>query len=82
MLEVQDSGPGMTPLDWSAVRRRFVRAGTPRYRGSGLGLSIVGAVADAHGGSLELDSTPGHGSTVRIVLPAERIVAPERLGAR
>lgn len=83
MLEVRDGGPGLTPEEWSAALRRFVRTGGARYRGSGLGLAIVGAVAEAHGGRVEASSTPGHGSTVRIVLPADRIGARrERLEAR
>lgn len=77
-LEVRDSGPGLTPEQWSAAQRRFARGGTPRYRGSGLGLAIVSAVAEAHGGRLELSSTPGHGSTVRIILPADRLVPGSR----
>ncbi|MDQ3611098.1 MAG: ATP-binding protein, partial [Actinomycetota bacterium] len=41
-----------------------------RSDGSGLGLSIVQAIAEAHGGRVELDSRPGHGSTFTLVVPA------------
>jgi signal transduction histidine kinase len=37
--------------------------------GSGVGLRIVSAVADHHGGRLEIESTPGEGTTARLVLP-------------
>lgn len=70
VLEVRDSGPGM---DEDGVRHafdRFWRADASRTRaGSGLGLSIVAGIVEAHGGEITLDSTPGQGTTVRIVLP-------------
>ncbi|MHA6780362.1 sensor histidine kinase [Pseudonocardia saturnea] len=70
-LWVRDTGPGVAPTDQARIFDRFRRgAGAYRaYRGSGLGLSIVRAVADAHGGRVVLDSTPGAGSTFTIVLP-------------
>ena len=73
VLEVADDGPGM-PADVAArVTERFFRADPARARnrgGSGLGLSIVDAAVSAHGGSVEIDSVEGHGTTVRLVLPA------------
>jgi two-component system OmpR family sensor kinase len=70
-LWVRDTGPGVAPTDQARIFDRFRRgSGAYRaYRGSGLGLSIVRAVADAHGGRVVLDSTPGEGSTFTIVLP-------------
>ena len=47
-----------------------------RYEGTGLGLSLSKAIAELHGGRLELESELGRGTTVRLILPAER-----RLGA-
>lgn len=70
-LWVRDSGPGIAPTDQARIFDRFRRgAGAYRaYRGSGLGLSIVRVVADAHGGRVTLDSTPGAGATFTLVLP-------------
>jgi two-component system, OmpR family, sensor kinase len=72
-LWVRDEGPGVDPADRERIFARYVRArATERSRGdgAGLGLSIVRAIAEAHGGWAELDSRPGMGSTFTIVLPA------------
>ena len=63
---------GVPPADQARIFDRF-RRGTSAYRtyrGSGLGLSIVRAIAEAHGGRVELVSAPGAGSTFTLVLPA------------
>ena len=51
---------------------RFSRgtAGGHRSDGAGLGLSIVSAIASAHGGRVDLDSVPGRGATFTLVIPA------------
>jgi two-component system OmpR family sensor kinase len=72
VVEVADRGPGLAPEHAARVFERFFRADPSRARasgGSGLGLSIVAAVAEAHGGSAEVDSAPGAGATFRISLP-------------
>ena len=69
-LWVRDTGPGVAPDLEAQVFDRFTRGrGTPRGSSSGLGLSIVRAIADAHGGRVELRSRPGEGSTFAIVVP-------------
>lgn len=71
---VRDTGTGITVADQELVFERFKR-GTGahrRYRGGGLGLAIVKAIAEAHGGRVELDSRLGVGSTFTIVVPQER----------
>ncbi|HYI19255.1 MAG TPA: ATP-binding protein [Solirubrobacteraceae bacterium] len=73
-LWVADSGPGIPPADRDRIFDRFHRAGDGRRRsdGAGLGLAIVRAIAEAHGGRVELDSREGAGSTFTLVIPAER----------
>ncbi|MGN6378212.1 MAG: sensor histidine kinase [Gaiellales bacterium] len=72
VVDVADRGPGVPPEDADRVFERFFRADPSRARasgGSGLGLSIVAAIAEAHGGRAELADTSEHGSTFRIVVP-------------
>jgi len=74
VIEVTDSGPGLTSDHAARVFERFFRADPSRARasgGSGLGLSIVSSIAEAHGGRAEVESTPGDGATFRVVLPLE-----------
>jgi two-component system OmpR family sensor kinase len=63
VLSVVDDGPGIAPEAQPEVFERFVRGDSSRSRAAGstgLGLAIVAAVVDAHGGTVELDSRPGH----------------------
>jgi two-component system, OmpR family, sensor kinase len=72
LVEVADSGPGLSTEEAERVFERFYRADPSRARASGgvgLGLSIVAAVAEAHGGSVAAESKPGLGATFRITLP-------------
>ncbi len=71
-ITVMDRGPGMTPEVAARVTERFYRADRARARaqgGSGLGLAIADAAVAAHGGTIEVRSTPGEGTTVSITLP-------------
>jgi two-component system OmpR family sensor kinase len=71
-LEVDDSGPGMDADEVEHVFERFFRADPSRARASGgvgLGLAIVAAVAEAHGGSVGAASAPGKGATFRVSVP-------------
>ncbi|MFF3500267.1 sensor histidine kinase [Streptomyces sp. NPDC003247] len=73
VIEVADEGPGLTAQAAEHVFERFYRVDPSRSRahgGSGLGLSIAAAIAEGHGGRLELDTAPGQGCTFRLVLPA------------
>jgi signal transduction histidine kinase len=70
-LWVHDSGPGLSPEDLDNVFRRFSRgSGGRRYAGTGLGLAIVKAVAEAHGGRVEVASEPGQGARFTLIVPA------------
>jgi signal transduction histidine kinase len=69
-LWVRDEGQGIRPEDMERIFERFGRAASGRgIEGSGLGLPIVAAIASAHAGRVELESTEGCGSTFTIVLP-------------
>ena len=71
-LAVRDNGPGVPKELQPDVFQRFARGDTSRNRAAGstgLGLSIVAAVAQAHGGSVSLDSEPGD-TTFTVLLPA------------
>lgn len=69
VLEVTDQGPGMTQEDLRRAFDRFYRSNRAPGSGSGLGLAIVQAIADAHGGTVELDSAPGEGTTATVRIP-------------
>jgi signal transduction histidine kinase len=71
---VRDEGPGVDAADHERIFARYARSGDPQRHqaeGAGLGLSIVRAIAEAHGGRVELDSRRGMGATFTIVLPVE-----------
>ena len=69
---VRDEGPGVSPRDAGAIFDRFSRGSrTRRTDGAGLGLSIVRAIAEAHGGRVLLDSTPGTGAKFTVVVPTD-----------
>ncbi|GAA1841497.1 HAMP domain-containing sensor histidine kinase [Asanoa iriomotensis] len=74
IVEVVDTGQGLPPEQAERVFERFYRADAARRRdreanSTGLGLAIVAALVRAHGGTVEVDSVPGHGSTFRVRLP-------------
>ncbi|HEY3353212.1 MAG TPA: ATP-binding protein, partial [Polyangia bacterium] len=70
VLSVADEGPGITPEEREAIVQPYVRLGRGETRqGVGLGLTIVAAIAAAHGGRLIIDSALGQGSTFTLRLP-------------
>jgi signal transduction histidine kinase len=71
-LEVADHGIGIARSEQSKIFEKFYRAGDPlvhNTKGSGLGLSLVRHIAHAHGGEVEVESSPGNGSTFTLWLP-------------
>lgn len=68
---MSDEGEGIPATDQTRIFERFARGGNGRRRseGAGLGLAIVKAIAEAHGGEVELYSAPDRGSTFTLVLP-------------
>jgi signal transduction histidine kinase len=72
IVRVIDSGPGIPPEARARLFTRYGRAGRPRRGSTGLGLAIVRGIAEAHGGSITVDSTPGGGTTFTLTLPLAR----------
>ena len=64
---VQDTGDGISPEILPRLFQRFVKG--PGSTGSGLGLAITHDIITAHGGTVDIQSTLGSGTTVRIMLP-------------
>ncbi|GII04726.1 sensor histidine kinase [Planobispora takensis] len=70
LIEVGDDGPGMSREQAARAFDRFHRGEERLPDGAGLGLSIVKAITDAHGGSCWITSAPGSGTCVHVALPA------------
>ena len=70
-ISVEDSGPGIPTAERESIRDRFVRGANvaPDMPGSGLGLAVVGAIAEAHGGELLLGDSALGGLKARIWIP-------------
>jgi two-component system OmpR family sensor kinase len=74
VFEVADRGPGLSPEDAGRAFEPFFRLDPSRDRttgGAGLGLSIVDAIAKAHGGRVDLETSPGAGATFRVIIPTK-----------
>ena len=82
-ITVADTGIGIAPDDQPLVFEEFRQVGDPEARqaGTGLGLALTRRLVEAHGGRIELESQPGHGSRFTVTLPlasgAEPVAAPE-----
>lgn len=71
-VHVSDTGIGLSRAEQEHIFQRFYRTATARSQGaegSGLGLCIASSIAAAHGGSIQVDSTPGRGSRFTVLLP-------------
>jgi len=79
LVEFTDSGPG---IDAEAAARVFEPFFTTKATGTGLGLAIVRQAAEAHGGTVEVESAPGRGATFRVRLPAAGAAPAAVAGAK
>jgi signal transduction histidine kinase len=73
-LEVRDHGIGIPPSEQEKIFEKFYRCGDPlvhNIKGSGLGLSLVRHIVRAHGGDVQVESTPEKGSKFTIALPLD-----------
>jgi len=78
-IEVVDTGIGISPEEQGRLFERFFRATTATERhipGTGLGLYIACAIAEAHGGGIEVESEPDRGTTFCVELPVVPTVEP------
>src|SRR6478752_5919646 len=69
VLTVADTGAGIDPEQQKLVFDRFYRATDGNEQGAGIGLAVVTDLVHAHHGHLDLDSTPGQGSTFTVTVP-------------
>ncbi|MFN0066177.1 MAG: ATP-binding protein [Limisphaerales bacterium] len=70
MIEIADTGPGIPAAEQELIWQRLYRGDKSRSQhGLGLGLSLVKAVVEAHGGQVDVESAPGGGATFRVALP-------------
>lgn len=82
LVEIADTGIGMSASELARVREPFYQTEavlSRRYGGTGLGLPLSEAIAKLHGGRLEIDSKPGAGTSVRLILPSERLIGQSPL---
>jgi two-component system OmpR family sensor kinase len=90
IVEVEDAGPGLGAEQAAHVFERFYRGDPARSRdhgGAGLGLAIVAAIVEAHGGAVGVETRPGAGTTFRVTLPdrppgGSRMLEAERDGTQ
>jgi PAS domain S-box-containing protein len=79
-ITVTDTGIGMAAKDIPAALAPFRQLESQlsrRFEGTGLGLPIAKTLVELHGGTLDIESRPGHGTRIHIRLPPERMMAPE-----
>ena len=69
-VNITDEGPGIAPEDLEHVKMKFYK-GKGAVRGSGIGLAVVDEIVRAHGGSFDIQSEQGKGTTVTVRLPLE-----------
>jgi signal transduction histidine kinase len=69
LVSVRDTGAGIEPADLPNIFESFWRTSRNRRGGAGLGLAISKGIVEAHGGRIDAESRPGHGSTFSFTLP-------------
>lgn len=77
VLEVEDSGIGISGEDQKVIFDAFTRVNSSfvsEREGTGLGLPLVHALTEMHGGRITLDSEPGRGTKIAVILPPERLI--------
>ena len=77
VVEIADNGVGIEP---EHRERIFLPFYTTKPTGTGLGLAIVKKIMDLHGGEIDIDSVPGRGTTVRLIIPRSPVAAAVEVG--
>jgi PAS domain S-box-containing protein len=77
VVEVADNGVGLASEHRDKI---FLPFFTTKPTGTGLGMAIVKKIMDLHGGEIEIDSVPGQGTTIRLVIPRAVLAAPVEVG--
>jgi len=81
LVEVADTGVGMSPEEIPIALKPFRQLDsglTRKHGGTGLGLPLVKSRIELHGGRLAIESTPGRGTTVSLIFPANRVIEPSQ----
>ena len=77
-ISVADTGIGIAPEFLDSIMQPFVQVDSGmdrKYQGTGLGLSLVKSMAELHDAKVDIESTPGVGTTIFVRFPAERVRA-------
>jgi two-component system cell cycle sensor histidine kinase PleC len=84
ILEVSDTGVGISQEDLPRVMEKYIQASSEQNKfvqGTGLGIPVIKSLVELHGGTLELNSKVGVGTTITAIFPKERFVhMPGKLG--
>jgi signal transduction histidine kinase len=81
-LEVEDTGVGIPPEVLPRIFERFWQvdtSSTRKFQGAGIGLALVRSLSEAMGGTVKVESRPGHGTTFTVSIPAESAVADDQM---
>ncbi len=84
-IRVSDTGIGIAKADIPMALERFGQIDSDiarKYEGTGLGLPLSKCLMEGHGGTLEIESEPGHGTTVTLTFPPERLLPPSKSASR
>jgi signal transduction histidine kinase len=82
VLTVRDTGPGIADTDQERIFGEFQQidnSATRKKGGTGLGLAISKRMVEMQGGTISVESAPGHGATFRVTLPVRVEEMPEAL---
>ena len=77
IVVVSDTGIGISAQDLQAVQKPFIQVDSSlarKYEGTGLGLPLTRSLVELHGGTLEIESMPGEGTTAKVIFPQERVI--------